>query len=134
MRTHAFATVAVVLTAGLTAGCSLALMAPVVVEGQAFAVEHTTRLRVGMSQDEVEALLGRPVRRSSGAPVMWRYEFTRQIRECRLYVGPIPLQPARTERHVLELMFAVNGLERAIYTDVAPNHRRKQVVVGPADQ
>ena len=126
--------VAVVLMAGIIAGCSLTLMAPIVVEGQAFAVEHATRLRVGMSQDEVGAFLGRPPRRSSGAPVVWRYEFTRRIRECRLYLGPIPLQPAQTERHALELTFGANGLERALYTEVAPNRRRKQVVVGPADQ
>ena len=32
---------------------------------------------------------------------------------------------ARTERHVLELTFGVNGLERAVYTEVTPNGRRE---------
>ena len=60
---------------------------------------------------------------------MWHYEFTRRIRECRLYVGPVPLQPARTERHVLDLTFGVNGLERAIYTEVAPSCTKAEQVV-----
>jgi len=123
------AAVALVLVAGMTAGCSLALMAPTVVEGRAFPVEHATQLRAAMSEEEVEAVVGIPLRRSSGAPLMWRYEFTRRIRECRLYVGPVPLQPARTERHVLDLTFGATGLERAIYTEVAPSRTSEQVVV-----
>ena len=123
------AAVAVILVAATTAGCSLAMMAPIVVKGQAFPVEQATRLRAGMSENEVTALIGPPLRRASGAPVVWRYEFTRRLKECRFYVGPIPFEPVRTERHALELTFGDVGLERAIHTEAAPGRATERVLV-----
>jgi outer membrane protein assembly factor BamE (lipoprotein component of BamABCDE complex) len=121
--------VAVILAAGITAGCSFALAPTVVVDGQSFPVERTMQLRAGMSQSEVEALVGSPFRRSGGVPVVWHYEFTRRPRQCRPYVGPIPLQPGYTERHALELTFGVDGLERAVYREVVPDRTTERLLV-----
>ena len=89
-----------------------------------------TQLRAGMSENQVEALLGTPLARTSGASSTWRHRYVQQIRECRYYVGPIPLQPARKERHELELIFGTAGLSRAVYREVAPDRRTERVVVG----
>jgi outer membrane protein assembly factor BamE (lipoprotein component of BamABCDE complex) len=121
---------AVLIVASTTTGCSLAMMAPNVVEGQQFPIEQVDKLRAGMSASQVEALLGTPYERSNSASFEWRYAFTRRLRECRWYLGPIPMQPARTERHVLDLTFGSSGLERAIYRDAAPERTSERVLVG----
>jgi outer membrane protein assembly factor BamE (lipoprotein component of BamABCDE complex) len=114
-------------------GCSLALMAPVAVEGQSFSIERASELRAGMMPEEVEALLGAPLRRiSHGETAVWSYHERRRIRECRFYLGPVPLQPARTVRHALELTFGTAGLMRAIYREEAPDTRTERTLVaGP---
>ena len=95
------------LLAVASSGCSLGLMAPVIVEGQFLPVERAPQLRAGMREDEVEALLGRPLHRvTEGELAHWSYQFERRLRECRPYLGPIPLRPARTQRRVLQLTFA----------------------------
>jgi hypothetical protein len=52
----------VVAAAVLTNACGLAMMAPVVVEGQAFPCERVPELRSSMTPVEVEAVLGSPLR------------------------------------------------------------------------
>lgn len=120
------------LAAGvLASGCSLALMTPVVVEGQSFPLERATQLRAGMASDEVERLLGAPLQRvPTSRTVVWRYDVRRRLRECRMYVGPIPLEPARTERHALELTFGRTGLERAVYREEVPDRTVERTLVG----
>lgn len=130
LKRQVCAALTLVLVVGVTTGCSLGLMAPIVVEGQHFPVERATQLRAGMSPDQVEALLGTPLRRFNGASVIWRYDFTRRLRECRPSLGPIPLRPARTERHALELLFGSGGLQRAVYREVAPGRLTEQMLVG----
>ena len=119
------------LAAFLSGGCSLTLMAPVVVEGQNFQLERTPQLRADMGPDQVETLLGAPLRLvTRGETVVWSYDVRRQLRDCRFYLGPIPLEPVRTERHTLELTFGVTGLERAVYREEAPDRKLERVLGG----
>jgi outer membrane protein assembly factor BamE (lipoprotein component of BamABCDE complex) len=125
------AVLAVIAAGVLASGCGLALMAPIVVEGQSFPLDRATQLRAGMTADEVERLLGAPLERVATArAVVWRYDFRRQLKECRMYLGPIPLQQPRTERHALELTFGSSGLERAVYRDEAPDSTVERTLVG----
>ena len=122
---------AITLTALASPGCSLALMAPAVVDGQAFAVEHANELRAGMTSAQVRSLLGDPLRqRTRAEATVWTYQMKRQLRECRFYLGPIPLQPLRTESHGLELVFGSGGLETAVYREEQPDQKTVRKLVG----
>jgi outer membrane protein assembly factor BamE (lipoprotein component of BamABCDE complex) len=119
----------VAILAVVISGCSLALMAPEVVEGQSFPFERASQLRVGMTPEEVEALLGTPLRRvTGGQTTVWGYDVRRRVRECRYYVGPIPLRPARTVRHALELTFGTAGLIRAVHREEAPGAKTERTL------
>ena len=114
----------------VTSGCGLTMMAPVVIEGQAFEHTNVPRLVSGMSKDQVQALLGAPLREShrEGA-VVWTYDERRQRRECVPYFGPIPLGPLHTDRHVLELTFGTHGLDRAVYRERTRDKDEQRVLV-----
>jgi len=112
-------------------GCSLALAAPVVVEGRSFPQQRVSELKTGMLTNEVEALLGTPLRRAqTGHQFIWTYDFRRQLRECHMELFGIPLEPIRTERHSLELVFVSNGLQRAVYRQNSPEGRSEALLVG----
>lgn len=115
----------------VTGGCAAALMAPVVVDGQSFPHERVSNLRAGMPSDEVQALLGAPLRQSQrGAALVWTYDLRRQRKECQwLFLGFIPLNPARTDRHTLELTFDSTGLGRAVYRERGPDREVEQTLV-----
>lgn len=114
-----------------TAGCSLGLMPAVILEGQLFPLERAKQLSAGMREEEAEALLGTPLHRlAQGDRVVLSYQFERQLRECRPYFGPIPLRPARTESHALQLTFVRGGLERARYRERSRDRRTETLLVG----
>ena len=125
-----FIALGLVIVAGVSAGCAPAMMAPTVVEGRVFPVEETTELRPGMLPAEVETLLGTPLERADSAPVVWRYDFTRRLRVCVMLMGPIPLEPIPTERHVLSLVFGNGGLEQAVYVQVLSGRKIERTLVG----
>jgi outer membrane protein assembly factor BamE (lipoprotein component of BamABCDE complex) len=69
------AVVAAAVAAVMTAGCSLTLMAPIVVDGQSFPVERAPQLRAGMSSNDVGTLLGAPLGRlPRGDTAVWSYD------------------------------------------------------------
>jgi outer membrane protein assembly factor BamE (lipoprotein component of BamABCDE complex) len=124
---------AITLVALASTGCSLALMAPVVIDGQAFAAERAGDLRPGMTMTEAQAVIGAPLRhRAVKETTVWTYQMRRRLRECRFYLGPIPLQPARTESFGLELVFDSAGLESAVYREERPDMKTERVLVGTA--
>lgn len=116
----------------VTSGCGLALMAPVVVDGRSFAHQRVSDLRAGMPGEELQALFGAPLRQAHrGTSFVWIYDVRRQRRECRAYfLGFVPLQPARTDRHTLELTFDADGLERAVYRERTPDRDVERTLVG----
>src|SRR5687767_11163722 len=119
-----------VAVAALSTGCGLGLMAPVVVEGQAFRYQHIGQLRRLMTTTEVEALLGAPLRDvREGDTRVWTYDERRQRRECRPILFGIALGPARTDRQTLELTFGSRGLEHAVYRTVTSDGSSERVVV-----
>src|SRR5262249_29106255 len=122
---------AITLVALASTGCSLTLMAPVVIDGQVFATERADKLRPGMTTTEAEALLGAPLRhRTVKETTVWAYEMRRRLRECRFYLGPIPLQSARSESFGLELVFDSAGLESAVYREERPDMKTERILVG----
>lgn len=106
-------------------------MAPVVVDGQSFAHQRVSDLRAGMPSEDVQALLGAPLRQAQRkGSLVWTYNVRRQRRECRvLLLGLIPLQPARTDCHTLELTFDSAGLERAVYRERTPDRDVERTLV-----
>jgi outer membrane protein assembly factor BamE (lipoprotein component of BamABCDE complex) len=124
---------AITLVALASTGCSLALMAPVVIDGQAFATERADELRQGMTMTEAQALLGAPLRhRAVKETTVWTYQMRRRLRECRYYLGPIPLHSARTESFGLELVFDSAELESAVYREERPDMKTERILVGNA--
>jgi outer membrane protein assembly factor BamE (lipoprotein component of BamABCDE complex) len=110
----------------------MVLKARIVVEGQEFPVDRAGQLHAGMSPRDVEAVVGPPLRRASGPPGVWRYEFKRQLRVCQPYIGPVPLGSAPVEHHVLELTFGAGGLERALHREAVPRRTTERVLVSPS--
>jgi outer membrane protein assembly factor BamE (lipoprotein component of BamABCDE complex) len=120
-----------IVAAVATTGCSLSLIAPIVVDGQSFLLESALQLRRGMTPDEISVLLGTPLRRRIDQEgLVWSYDFRRRVKECRLSLGAIALQPVRTERHTLQLTFGSGGLNRAVYRHDAPDRTVERILVG----
>jgi outer membrane protein assembly factor BamE (lipoprotein component of BamABCDE complex) len=112
-------------------GCSLAMAAPVVVDGKSFPRESVSELKAGMPPRDVEALLGTPLQSAqTGDRLTWTYDFRRQLRECHMELFGIPLEPIRSERHSLELVFLSSGLQRAVYRQYSPQGGSESVLVG----
>ena len=111
------------------AGCALALMAPVVVEGVAYPVERVEELRSGMTPVDVEAILGLPLTRQGRESELWRYDVTKVVRECRVVVGPFR-QAARTERTIVEVAFNRDGVARVDLREMGPEMHVARVIVG----
>jgi outer membrane protein assembly factor BamE (lipoprotein component of BamABCDE complex) len=131
--THSRFRVIVMLAACIVSdGCAYALMAPVVVDGLSFSHERASDLRAGMPIEEVRVLFGPPLGQAQrGGSLVWTYDVRRQRRECQLLLlGFIPLQPARTDRHTLELTFDTAGLERAVYRERTPDRDVERMLVG----
>ena len=122
---------AATLVALASTGCSLALMAPIVVEGQAFPAERANELRAGMTASQAQGVLGAPLRqRTLAGTTVWNYQMRRRLKECRFYVGPLPLQRARTTSYDLEIVFDTAGLESAVYHEQGPDLKTERILVG----
>ena len=112
-------------------GCSLALAAPVVVEGRSFPQQRVSELKTGMPPRDVEALLGTPLQSAqTGDRLTWTSRLPPALRECHMELFGIPLEPIRSERHSLELVFLSSGLQRAVYRQYSPQGGSESVLVG----
>src|SRR5262245_24201593 len=78
----------------MSTGC-LAMMQQRVVKGREFPAEYNGQLHIGMSEDEIIAVLGPPYARNArGEQATLRYLEVFQPRICRMYLWWIPLSPS----------------------------------------
>ena len=126
---------AALAAAASSTACGLAMMAPVLVEGQTFPYERVPELRRSMTPIEVEAVLGTPLSDvSRGQSRVWVYDERRQRRECRPFVLGMTLGPRRTDRHTLELSFGSGRLERAIYRTQTRDGSTQRELISPGSR
>jgi outer membrane protein assembly factor BamE (lipoprotein component of BamABCDE complex) len=96
-------------------GCSLALGAERVIRGREVDVEaFESKLRTGMSADEIEEAFGPPfLRREVRDGEEWRYLEVRSLRACRPFLLFIPLAPTPRRKTEIRLKLGSAGLEAA---------------------
>jgi hypothetical protein len=99
----------------LLTGCAdLALMREQVLSGTEFPTELERQIHPGMTEADVEAILGRPAKHSSnGRNASATYREIRQLRACRLVLGPIPFGPSGKRVSTLELRYLDGNLVAA---------------------
>jgi outer membrane protein assembly factor BamE (lipoprotein component of BamABCDE complex) len=134
MRQRAPLLITIVATT-VMGGCSYALGPHALIQGREYHRDQVPRLSRGMSEAEVQSLVGEPTERSTRAHrVTWRYHAVYQQRACEVTLfGIIPVERRPTEQYDLTLVFGAQGLEAARYVARLPERTTTtDLLPGPA--